>query len=241
MKNLKGKTAIITGGGTGVGRAIATTLVEEGVNVLLASRTKDHLIDTANQLNKIGKGKAITASLDVRDKENCIKVAQLAVKEFGSIDFLVNNAGLGVGSLVKDTTEADWDKVIDTNLKGTFFMMQSVLPTMIDQESGFILNIASQAAKRGYAQAGPYCASKFGVVGLGDALQEEVYEHGITVHSLCPALIQTPAPTSEEDRDYNVLQVEDLAETVAYLFKMPERVKIDDIGLYARPKSRTRV
>ncbi|NME71053.1 SDR family oxidoreductase [Flammeovirga aprica] len=240
MKNLEGKTAIITGGGTGVGKAIAHKLINEGVNVVLASRSTQHLTPTAEALNALGKGKAIAIALDVRKKANCLEVAQQTVDEFGSIDFLVNNAGLGVGSLIQDTTEEDWDMVIDTNLKGTFFMMQAVLPTMIKQKSGCILNIASQAAKRGYAQAGPYCASKFGVVGLADALQEEVYEHGILVHSLNPALIQTPTPEKEEDRNYDILQVEDLAETVAFVFKMPDRVKIDDIGLYARPSDRTR-
>lgn len=240
MQDITGKVAIVTGGGTGVGKAITISLLQEGARVMIAGRREEVLKSTADKLQKQYGGHIQYMSLDVRKKEDCIQVVKATLAHFGQVDFLVNNAGLGVGSLVVDTTEEDWDMVIDTNLKGTFFMCQAVLPYMIEQKGGYIINIASQAAKRGYAQAGVYCASKFGVVGLADALQEEVYEHNIIVHSLCPALIQTPAPTNEDEINHDILQVQHVADTALFVLKQPSGVKIDDIGFYAKPKGRTR-
>ncbi|MEH0155249.1 SDR family oxidoreductase [Limibacter armeniacum] len=240
MIDIKGKSAIVTGGGSGVGKAITTALVKEGVNVMIASRRKTLLKEIAEELNELEGGKVIYSELDVRSKAECQSVVDKTLEAFGQVDILVNNSGLGVGSLVVDTSEEDWDMVVDTNLKGTFLMSQAVLPNMIKRKTGYILNIASQAAKRGYAQAGAYCASKFGVVGLADALQEEVYEHNILVHSLCPALIQTPEPKSQEELKSDLLQVQHIADTALFVLKQPSTVKLDDIGLYARPTGRTR-
>jgi len=154
MEALRGKTAIITGGGSGIGKAIAVALVREGVNVVVASRRAPSVEN------------AVSVPCDVRQKSDAVKVVETAKQRFGSIDILVNNTGLGVGSKIVDCSEEDWHKVLDTNLTGTFLMTQAVLPPMIAQRSGYIINIASQAAKHGYPQAGPYCASKFGIIGL---------------------------------------------------------------------------
>ena len=175
---------------------------------------------------------AVSATCDVRKKEDVLKVAQAAKQQFGSIDILVNNTGLGVGSKIVDCSEEDWHKVVDTNLTGTFLMTQAVLPMMITQRSGYIINIASQAAKHGYPQAGPYCASKFGIIGLSEALQHEVREFGIHVHCLCPGLVQIPPPQNEGEVRQGVLQVEDLASTALFLLKLPRRVNIENIGLF---------
>lgn len=235
MNSITGKTAIVTGGGSGVGKATTSALAAEGVNVAIASRRTDLLNSVADELNQLGGGRVITVKCDVRIKQDTLTVAHKAKEEFGSIDFLINNAGLGVRPSILDCKEEEWDLVLDTNLKGTFFMMQAVLPTMIAQRSGYILNIASQAAKRGYPNAGPYCASKFGMLGLADALQEEVFEHNILVQNLCPALIQKVPPASESERLNNRLQVTDLANLIVFLFRQPSNIKFDDIGLYARP------
>ncbi len=220
METLQGKTAIITGGGSGIGRAIAVSLLHEGANVVIASR------------RALALDNAVSIACDVRKKSDVINVANAAKQRFGTIDILVNNTGLGVGSNIVDCSEEDWHKVLDTNLTGTFLMTQAVLPTLIAQHSGYIINIASQAAKHGYPQAGPYCASKFGIIGLSEALQQEVREFGVHVHCLCPGLVQVPPPQNDGETRQGVLQVEDLAATALFLLKLPRRVNIENIGLF---------
>jgi NAD(P)-dependent dehydrogenase (short-subunit alcohol dehydrogenase family) len=220
METLKNKTAIVTGGGSGIGKAIATALVHEGANVIVASR------------RALPVEGAVSIACDVRKKSEALKVAETARQRFGSIDILINNSGLGVGSKIVECSEEDWHRVLDTNLTGTFFMTQAVLPTMIEQRSGYIINIASQAAKHGYPNAGPYCASKFGIVGFSEALQHEVREFGIHVHCLCPGLVQVPPPKNDSEMRPGVLQVEDLASAALFLLKQPRRVQFENIGLF---------
>jgi NADP-dependent 3-hydroxy acid dehydrogenase YdfG len=207
MESLHGKTAIITGGTTGIGKAIGDGLRAAGVHVVAASRR---------------------TGCDVRKKSDVAKL----IHDTGRVDILINNTGIGVGSKIADCTEEDWHRVLDTNLTGTFLMMQAVLPSMIAQRSGYIINIASQAAKHGYPNAGPYCAAKFGIVGLSEALQHEVREFGIHVHCLCPGLVQVPAPQNESEVRPGVLQVEDLASVTLFLLKQPRRVQLENIGLF---------
>jgi 3-oxoacyl-[acyl-carrier protein] reductase len=220
VETLQGKVAIVTGGGSGIGKAIATALVREGANVVVASRRAPP-VDGASSVR-----------CDVRKKADTQRVAATTKERFGRIDILVNNSGLGAQHKVVDCSEEDWHLVLDTNLTGTFLMTQAVLPTMIAQRSGYIINIASQAAKHGYPEAGPYCASKFGIVGLSEALQEEVRECGIHVHCLCPGLVQVPPPRNTSEARDDVLQVEDLASTTLFLLKQPRRVKYENIGLH---------
>ena len=144
---------------------------------------------------------------------------------------LINNSGFGKQSLIWETSEADWDEVMDTNVKGTYLMCKAVVPGMIERKQGYIINIASQAALNGYANAGVYCASKFAIVGLGKALQKEVRQYGIHVHSLNPALIQSQK-AAQEPVDPGLIQNEDLADMVAYLLQQPRRLKIDNIGMW---------
>ena len=220
MEALQGKTAIITGGGSGIGKAITTALLGEGANVIVASR------------RALPVDGAMSVACDVRKKVDVVKVAEGAKERFGQIDMLINNTGLGIGSKIVECSEEDWHLVLDTNLTGTFLMTQAVLPDMIARRSGYIINIASQAAKHGYANAGPYCASKFGIIGLSEALQHEVREYGIHVHCLCPGLVQVPPPQNESEVRPGVLQVEDLASVALFLLKQPSRVQIENIGLY---------
>ena len=232
MNNLNGRTAIVTGGGSGIGFAIARALAEAGVNLIIASRRRDVLEEAARKLNASGKGKAIPVVCDLRKKSDVVNLVGTAKKHFSTIDILVNNAGLGVSSTIVDCTDEEWDLVLDTNLKGVFWMTRETLPTMISRRSGYIINIASQAGKHGYKNAGPYCASKFGLLGFSEALQLEVREFGIIVHCLCPALVQVPSPESEQRINNDVLQAEDLASTVMFLLTQPKRIKYEDIGLY---------
>ena len=231
MESVNGKVAIVTGGGSGIGLAIAKCLAEQGAQVVISSRDLTKLEHTAKQLQQAGINVHCFAA-DVRIKQQVRALKDFVISQFGRIDILVNNSGLGVGHTIEDCSEEDWDLVVDTCTKGTFLMSQAVLPSMKSNQGGFILNIASQAAKNGYANAGPYCAAKFAVLGLAAALQEEVKEHGIRVHSLCPGLVQVPEPACESDIKPGWLQVSDLAEAALFVLKQPARVQLEDIGLY---------
>jgi len=232
MNKLDGKTALITGGGSGIGKAIASACVKEGINVVIASRREDVLKDAAEELNSFNWGKAAYAVCDVRNPGDIVNAVKFTKENFGTVDILVNNSGLGVEKYVIDCTEDEWDLVLDTNLKGTFLMTKEVLPLMKKQKSGYIINISSQAGKHGYPMAAPYCASKFGLLGFAEALQTEVRDFGVHVHSLCPALVQVPAPEDKKDIVPGVLQTEDLASTVMFLLKQPGYIKYEDIGLF---------
>ena len=224
-------TAIVTGAGSGIGRAIAIALAKEGVNVALFGRNKTALQETQSLIAESTQVKTIVCQADVRDSEQVDIAVADALAAFNNIDVLINNAGLGVEHLVEECPEDDWDLVMDTNAKGTFLLSKAILPNM-KQSGGFIINIASQAAKHGYERTGPYCASKFAVVGFGLALQEEVRQYGIKVHSLCPGLVQVPKPVVDSEKTPGWLQVDDLANAVVYLLNQPKGVFIENIRLY---------
>lgn len=232
MESLKNKNALITGGGSGIGKTIAEALINEGMNVLITSRRKDLLERSASELNAPGKGKAYSFQCDLRRSEEIRELGKFAASLFGNLDVLINNSGIGIQTKIADCSEEVWDKVLDTNLKGTFLVTREFLHGMMAQKSGYIINIASQAAKHGYPEAGPYCASKFGIIGFSEALQHEVREYNIHVHCLNPALVQVPAPSSEDQVRSDVLQTEDLASTVVFLLKQPRRIFYENIGLY---------
>ncbi|MBL8149667.1 MAG: SDR family NAD(P)-dependent oxidoreductase [Blastocatellia bacterium] len=227
---LKGKVALISGGGSGIGLAIARGLTKEGVHTILASRRYDLVSKRAKELSS--STKSIAIEVDIRSKSSIERAMERVWSEFSTVDILINNSGVGTDALAVDLAESEWDRVIETNLKGAFLLSQAVLPKMIANRRGHIINISSQAGKHGYANATAYCASKFGLIGFGLALQEEVRSHNIKVNNLLPALVQVPPPEESGQVRQGVLQVEDLAETVVFLCKQPERVKIEDIGLY---------
>jgi NAD(P)-dependent dehydrogenase (short-subunit alcohol dehydrogenase family) len=222
---LTGKSALVTGGGTGIGRAVAAALVRAGCQVAIASRDAAALQKTAAALGP----KVVAVACDVRKKADVVRAVGEAEARLGPLSILINNAGLGYQATVEDCPEDKFDQIIETNLKGTFLMSQAVLPGMKARRAGFILNICSQAALRGYPEAGPYCASKFAIIGLSDALQKEVQSFGIHVHCLNPALVEVKEPGQTPGK----LTVGDVADAVLWVLGRPGHVKLDNVGLYA--------
>lgn len=230
--NLRNKVALITGGGSGIGYAVARALAREGVQTILASRRVDLLREKAGELSASTQTRSYAVAMDVRSRKSIEAALGEVSKVFPTIDILINNSGVGADANAVDLREEDWDRVLETNLKGAFLLTRAVLPGMMTRRSGQIVNIASQAAIHGYARATAYCASKFGLVGFGKALQEEVREYNIRVTNILPALVQVPPPAHDREIRKGVLQVEDLAETVLFALRQPDRVKIDDLGLF---------
>lgn len=169
----------------GIGKAIALRLASEGANIVICARGIKELKKSAEEIKKVGV-KVMWSKCDVRNSKDVRKLIDKTMKEFGRIDILVNNAGVGLYKSVLETTIDEWDEVLDTNLKGIFLCSKFVLPIMMRQKYGRIINISSGAGKYGYANMSVYCASKFGVIGFTESLAREVRNTGIKVYSVCP-------------------------------------------------------
>ncbi len=217
MRGLTGKTVLITGAGRqkGLGEGIAKRFMEEGCNVVIADLDKtsgsqfpEHGVATKSEmelvvanLNSSAIGKAISISCDVRSESDVEAAVAHTIKQFGSINVLVNNAGIGyLMSPVIDTKEEDWDAVLDVNLKGTFLATKHVARAMIAQNTGGrIINISSQGGKSGFPHASAYVSSKHGVIGFTRAVAIELGSHGITVNAVCPNHVTTGLGSWQND------------------------------------------
>lgn len=185
---LKGRHAVVTGGGRGLGVAIARALVSAGADVTIMGRTPAQLQLTVDDLRRHGRVQGVRC--DVADAASVSRAFAEARESFGHIGILVNNAGEAAAGSFQDVTRADWERLIGINLTGTFLCTQQVVGGMVAARQGTIVNIASSAGVRGYAKAAPYCASKHGVVGLTRALGAELTRDGVTVNALCPGYIE---------------------------------------------------
>jgi|SRR5919198_276790 3-oxoacyl-[acyl-carrier protein] reductase len=180
MKQQANKTAIITGSGRGIGKETAIIISKESVNVVVCSRTQSEIDSTIEEINmQTGNSNVLGIKCDVRIPSEVNSLVKLAIEKFGSstIDILVNNAGVAFNRKLLDTTEEEWDQTINSNLKGAFLFTKAVLPYMISNRSGVILNVNSGAGKAGFSNLSGYCASKFGLVGLAESLALEVSEY----------------------------------------------------------------
>ncbi|GAA4541788.1 SDR family NAD(P)-dependent oxidoreductase [Mycobacterium paraffinicum] len=192
--SVSGKVAFVTGGASGIGAALSTALVDGGAEVWIADRQIGPAREFAQRLNS-GGGKAHAIELDVRDYPSFERAVAEAVQESGRIDYLFNNAGIGVAGEVDKYTLDDWNDVFDVNLRGVVHGIQAVYPIMIRQHSGHIVNTASMAGLMTTAGQASYTATKHAVVALSKSLRLEAERHGVHVSVLCPGVIRTPILT----------------------------------------------
>jgi NAD(P)-dependent dehydrogenase (short-subunit alcohol dehydrogenase family) len=187
---LAGRVAIVTGGARGIGAAIARGFAAEGASVVIADSRIDLARDMAEKLAGSG-AKAVAVGADVTRQPDAENLASTALREFGGIDILVNNAGVIQDLKFVDIEEKDWDRINDANVKGVYLITRAVVPHMIAAGYGKIVNISSLAGKRGSAGIVHYCASKFAVIGITQALAKELAEHDINVNAVCPGILPT--------------------------------------------------
>lgn len=189
---ISGKNAIVTGGGTGLGKAIALEFAKAGVNVTIASRNMDHLAPTVMEIQSLGR-KAIAIAADVRDEQMVKKMVAKSVEEFGHIDILVNNSGTGFEIPFEEMSLRAWNAILEIDLTGTYLCSRYVGKHMIGQRSGVIINIASIAGRRGAPLSCHYAAAKAGVINLTNSLAGEWGKYHIRVNCIAPGPILTDA------------------------------------------------
>ncbi len=222
--NLNGKTAIVTGGTKGIGRAIAEALVREGASVCISARHEDEVERATSELGNMGEGNVTGAVCDVRDYEEVKALVAHTVAELGGVDFLINNAGIGLFASVEDLSPEDFRAVLETNLFGVFYCCHEAIPQMKQRGGGYIINISSLAGVNAHPQMAAYNASKFGLNGFSEALMQEVRHDGIKVSYIMPGSVNTnfggQEPSAEKSWE---LQPADIAQTVLDLLHHPER------------------
>lgn len=232
---LTNKTAIITGAGKGIGKSIAIALAKEGVNLGLIARTATDLESLQTSLQTEHSVKVFIATADISNQQEAEAAVLKLQEELGSVDILINNAGIAQFGTLMDMEPSTWERIIQVNLMGTYYVTRAALPFMLEQNSGDIINVASTAGERGFATGSAYCASKFGVLGLTESLLQEVRKSNIRVVALTPSTVATDLAVNaglkigDEDR---MMQPEDVAELALATLKLPPRVFVKTAGIW---------
>jgi 3-oxoacyl-[acyl-carrier protein] reductase len=233
---LSGAVALITGGSRGIGRAIALRLAALGASIAICGRDAKALQDTSTELQKVA-ARVFSQVADVCRSADVTSLVASTEAALGPISILVNNAGIGLFGPAHEKSEADWDRVLDTNLKGVFLVSRAVAPSMIRQGSGDIINISSLAGRNAFAGGGLYCASKWGVQGLSACMAEDLRGHGIRVGVICPGSVATEFAGRGAKDASKALTPQDVAHAVAMVATQGPQSFLSEIQLRPLQKS----
>ncbi|OEY72152.1 SDR family NAD(P)-dependent oxidoreductase [Salegentibacter salarius] len=232
------KTAFITGATSGIGKATASALAREGINLILCGRREERLAELKKELSK--RVAVYTLCFDVRDKEVVFEKINSLPEKFQKIDILINNAGNAHGlNPIQDGNIDDWDAMLDINVKGLLYVSKAIFPLMISQGTGHIINIGSTAGKEVYPNGNVYCASKYAVDALNQAMRIDLNKHGIRVGAVNPGLTQTEFSEVRFKGDtekaksvyegFQALRPEDIADIIRFVVTRPYHVNIADL------------
>ncbi|RIH86013.1 putative oxidoreductase [Meiothermus luteus] len=225
MLSLRGKVALVTGASSGIGLEIARQLVAHGVGVGLLARSQEKLARLATEL-----GNSLPLPADVTRYEEVERAVAQLEAHFGGLDYLINNAGIGIFKPVHELSLQEWRQVIDTNLTGPFYAIKAAVPAMLRRGGGHIINIGSMAGKSAFAGGAAYNASKFGLLGLSEAALIDLRYHGIRVSSVLPGSVDTPFAGNPTGATWKI-QPQDVAQAVLYLLQSDPRITVSELDI----------
>jgi NADP-dependent 3-hydroxy acid dehydrogenase YdfG len=245
---IKDKVAIVTGASSGIGYATALALSRSGAKVAAGARRMDRLESLQNEISKNGE-EVFVQKLDVTIKSECDALADAVLKKWGTIDILINNAGLQPLSFFKNLKVEEWDKMIDVNIRGVFYCTAAVIPTMMNKNSGHIVNISSMAGRVVYPSGSVYCATKHAVTAFSEGLRQEFSQRSnIRVTCIEPGVVATELMEAitdkalekyvERTRQMEALQAEDIANAIMFAVEAPRHVNVNEILI--RPMTQER-
>ncbi|MGZ2368696.1 SDR family NAD(P)-dependent oxidoreductase [Ancylomarina sp. YFZ004] len=234
------KIALVTGASAGIGEACALKLAENGFDLIIAGRREKNIENLANKIQNIYKREVFSLCLDVRNYKEVEKTINSLPEKWKNIDVLVNNAGLAVGvSPIEQGVIDDWDRMIDTNVKGLLYVTRCVSPLMVTRKKGLIVNISSIAGKETYPGGNVYCGTKHAVEAITKGMRIDLLPHNIRVSSIAPGMVETEfslvrfkGDESKAEQVYDgfqPLKAEDIAESLLFIATRPEHVSINDI------------
>ena len=233
MTNLSGKTAIVTGGTRGIGRAVCEALLERGGSVMLCSRNEEDVARATAELEERFRGRVFGQRCNVSSPEDVETLFERSRDVLGRLDILINNAGKSSRSYIENMSDDEWRSTIATNLSGVFYCCRAAVPWMKSSGGGYIINIGSLAGTNGFAGGGAYCATKFGLIGFSESLMHEVRHDHIRVSCVMPGSVNTSfGRGGEEERSRTwKLWPEDVAEVVVGLIEMDPRALASRVEL----------
>src|SRR4051812_33174436 len=237
-QSIKDKTVVITGASSGLGEATARHLAQQGAKLVLGARRQDRIQALAKELTGSG-GKAVAVTMDVTDRQQVQHLVDTAVESFGRVDVMINNAGLMPQALLERLDVADWERMIDVNLKGVLYGIAAALPIMKQQKSGHFINVSSVAGHKVGPGFAVYAATKFAVRALSEGLRQEVKPYNIRTTVISPGAVATELPNSVSDpeaagrtREFYAaaaIPADSFARTVAFAMSQPDEVDINEI------------
>ncbi len=197
-------TALVTGGGRGIGKETAIFLAKKGMNVVICSRTQGEIDAVVKEIKSMGNNQIMGRKCDVSKSDEVINLVKEILVKYGRIDVLINNAGITYVKKLVDTTEEEWDHTLEINLKGVFLFTKAILPQMMKNNFGIIINVSSGAGKVGFEDISVYCASKFGIMGLTESMAWEVGNYNIRVMTVCPGEVATKMQKDVDPQYYKL-------------------------------------
>lgn len=236
MQSLKGKKALVTGGSRGLGKAIALALASEGVEVAITGRNENNLKEVVAEIEAKGV-KSAYAIFDVANKIEVYSALENLQKNFGNFDILVNNAGIAAFGGILEMDDEQWEDIVRTNLLGPYYVSKAVVPNMVANKSGDVINVSSTAGLRGNAATSAYSASKFGLIGMSESMMLELRKHNVRVTTLTPSTIASDMSKEvlkiTDGNPEKVLQPEDFAELIVDLLKLNKRAMLATAALWS--------